>query len=107
MSKATSTTAVHTSWADALDQFEDQLDQARITIDSDEEPRLAPWPPRNIEPVPVPTPLQDRARALLHRCYELEDEIVKRRDVLAAERRRSTKLRRSSTRPHATFDAEL
>ncbi len=95
-----------TSWAEALDRFERQLHHARAVLDDDRTPQMQPWPPADITTDPIPADQQERARALLHRCYELEDEIVKRRETIRVDRRRTT-VRARHTNPHSSFEASL
>ncbi len=95
------------SWQQALDQFEHQLDEARQTIDDDGDPVIRVWPPANITTDPIPSGLRDRAQSLLHRCYELEDEIVKRREAIQVDRRARPRLRTLTTEPKASFSTSL
>ncbi len=95
-----------TTWADALDRFEAQLAHARAVLDEDRTPLMQPWPPADITDDPIPADQQARARELLHRCYSLEDEIIKRRETIRVDRRRTT-VRARHTNPHASFEASL
>ena len=93
-------------WAEALDRFEAQLTHARAVVDDDRTPTMQAWPPPGITTDPIPATLRDRASELLRRCYELEDEIVRRRAAMNVDRRRST-VRARHTNPHASFEASL
>lgn len=74
------------SWATALDQFEQQLVQAREVLDNDADPSTDIWPPADLTTDPIPSEEVERARNLLTAAFEIEAELLSRRAALPSPR---------------------
>lgn len=82
-------------WADALDLFEQRLEQFRSVLQAGGEPADGLWPPPGIVGTPLPPELADRARELLARARRIEGELVARRAELPTPRQTGVRHRRS------------
>ena len=65
-----------TEWPEALDGFEERLDEYRAVLEDNESPNLAPWPPDDITGATIPDDLVPRARELLEAANALEKRLL-------------------------------
>lgn len=88
-----------TTWAEALDVFEQNLAQAKEQLAGGKPVAMRPWPPEDIVLDAFPRSLEQRGRLLHEESERVQCQLIELRDALPPASRARPRPRHPRTRP--------
>lgn len=88
-----------TTWAQALDVFEQNLRQAKKQLEGHEPKPMRPWPPEDLVDEVFPRNLEARGRLLHEESEQIQGQLTELRDSLPVATKSRRRTRHPRTRP--------